>query len=114
MDEKYLPLGSVVRVKGGVQKFMIISRGVVLNLENKQQMVDYGSCVFPQGVVSDKIIYFNHSDIVEVLYTGYSDDLDQRMVKNIKIAVSENKNIPQMDINEIVNRFKDGGASCIL
>ena len=104
-EQKYLPLGSVVKVRGGVQKFMIITRGVVLEVDNRKALVDYGGCIFPDGVVNDKVIYFNHEDIDEILYTGYSDELDRRMTDNIKKAEQQTK-IEHLNIRAIQEQYE--------
>lgn len=105
MEESiYLPLGSVVKIRGGIKKFMVISRGMILNIENEKKLVDYGACIFPDGVVSNKVIYFNHTDIAEVIYTGYTDEMDQRMVKNIK-KVEKLAEIDHADIQGILDQY---------
>ena len=70
MEEKekvdYLPLGSIVILKGGVQKVVIIARGLVTAVTTPAGFFDYGGCLYPQGIVGDQIMYFNHSDIAKV------------------------------------------------
>ena len=86
MEEKItkrLPLGSIVILNGGVQKLMIISRAMLIPIQNKQYLFEYGGCVYPQGLVSDRVFYFNTEDISEVVFEGFSDEDDVRMNKNI-------------------------------
>ena len=69
MEEKVtkrLPLGSVVILNSGIQKLMIISRGMVIPKDGKQYLFEYGGCIYPQGLVSDRLLYFNNEDIQEV------------------------------------------------
>lgn len=71
--EKYLPIGSVVRLVGGEKKIMIFGR--------KQQQVppgkvwDYVACLYPEGNLSEKYnVFFNHGEIEEIFFLGYEDD----------------------------------------
>ena len=86
MEEKItgrLPIGSVVILNGGIQKLMIISRGMVIQRNGKQYLFEYGGCIYPQGLVSDKLLYFNNEDISEVIFEGYRDEDDARMINNL-------------------------------
>lgn len=79
----YLPLGSIVIVKGNVKKFMIVSRGLLTKIENGICYFDYGGCLYPEGLIGDAIVYFNHADIAAVVAEGYRDDDDKIAVGNI-------------------------------
>ena len=54
-----LTLGSIVYLKEGTQKLMIINRGVVIEQDGKQQIFDYSSALYPHGVIENNIYYFN-------------------------------------------------------
>ena len=73
IKEKYLPIGSVVRLVNGTKKIMIFGR--------KQKQVppgriwDYVACLYPEGNLSEKYnVFFNHSEIEEIYFVGYEDD----------------------------------------
>lgn len=87
MDNKekveYLPLGSIVIIKGGTQKVVINARGLVTMATNPPSFFDYGGSLYPQGIIGDQILYFNHSDIAKVVFTGYTDEDDEMMKDNI-------------------------------
>ena len=83
----FLPLGSVVVVKGGVKKAMIISRGLGVTLGDGVKYFDYGGCLYPEGLVGDQVLYFNHADINKVVFEGFSDDDNELMVENINAFV---------------------------
>ena len=80
---EYLPLGSVVILRGGVQKVVINARGLVTLAVDPAGFFDYGGSLYPQGIIGDQILYFNHKDIAKVVFEGYSDDDDKIMVDNI-------------------------------
>ena len=80
---EYLSLGSIIILKGSVKKIMIISRGMVTVPNETPVFFDYGGVTYPEGLVGDQILYFNHENIVKVVFSGYSDDDEQMMVDNI-------------------------------
>lgn len=86
---EFLPLGSVVNLNGNVNKIMIIARALSVMVKGKPYFFDYGGCLYPQGLVGDAVVYFNHSEIARTVYQGYSNDDDKLLVKQIKKAVSE-------------------------
>ena len=44
---------------------------------------DYGACLYPEGMVGDSLIYFNHEDVFKVVQEGYSDDDNELMLEHI-------------------------------
>ena len=79
----YLPLGSVVLIKGGVKKTMIIARGLAVSVPPSVKVFDYAGCLYPEGLIGDQVVYFNHADIAKVVFEGFSDDDNAIMVENI-------------------------------
>lgn len=79
----YLPLGSLVIVRGNYKKIMIIARGMLTKIGNAVKYFDYGAVNYPEGLLSADIIYFNHKDINQIVFTGYEDNDNTLMVQNI-------------------------------
>lgn len=79
----FLPVGSVVIVKGNVKKMAIIARGVMTEIKSELRFFDYAAVLYPEGLVSDKLIYFNHKDINKVIYMGFVDDDEIIMKENL-------------------------------
>ena len=52
-------IGSIVYLKEGFQKLMIINRGLIVEIEGQKYLFDYSACKYPVGVVEDQIYYFN-------------------------------------------------------
>ncbi len=98
MSEKYLPIGTVCRLKNATKNVMITGFCVVKQNDEDQQMYDYSGCIYPQGVISSEYnIMFDHSDIDEILYQGYSNDEEKEFKKQLnegiqKILNSNNSN----------------------
>ena len=83
-EEKFLPLGSVILVKGSVKKLVLIGRGVVAILKGEQKYFDYVACTYPEGLIGENVLYLNHEDIEEVIQKGFQDEDDFRMQKSLK------------------------------
>lgn len=66
----FLPLGSVVILKGSVKKLLIVSRGSIV----EGDFFDYGAFMYPEGMIDTNIAYFNHDDILKIVHEGYTDD----------------------------------------
>lgn len=70
----YLPIGSVVLLKNGSVKLMIVSRGLNVKRGGEVYFFDYSGVLFPQGLDGDKVAYFNHDAIDTVYFTGYNNE----------------------------------------
>ena len=60
---EFLPLGSIVLLKGGIQKILIISRALKVRNGNEEYFFDYGGVTYPEGLVGDQMAYFNADKI---------------------------------------------------
>ena len=93
----YLPLGSVVILEGGIQKLIIVSRGILVNRNNETLFFDYGGVLYPDGLTGDQMAYFNHDGIKSVLFTGYDDDESKTFSENINKYLENNPNTKRGD-----------------
>ena len=92
-EMEYIPLGSVVLLKGGSQKLLVISRAILVQNNGKQFFFDYGAVAYPEGLVGDRMAYFNHDAISMVVFEGYQDVENENMIKNIQAYLESNPNI---------------------
>lgn len=68
--KKKLPIGSVVILKEGTKRIMVIGYSCIDI--NTSQTYDYSACLYPEGLLSsDKILMFNHDQIEKVDYIGF-------------------------------------------
>ena len=69
--EKYIPIGSVVILKGGSKRVMVIG---FCCMDEQKRIFDYAGCLYPEGVLSsDKTLLFDHNQIERIYCLGYSD-----------------------------------------
>ena len=93
--EKYLPIGSVVLLKSGKQRFMITGYASV-DMTKKDKVYDYIGCMFPVGVIStEQSLLFDHDNIAKVYCIGYQDDEQKAFGEKLKEVMTE-ENIKKM------------------
>ena len=96
-------IGSIIYLKEGSQKLMIINRGPIVEIENQKYMFDYSACKYPIGVVEDEIYYFNEENIDSVIFKGYSDQDEvrfQELFDNMKQNLIVKYNVEKLRHNK--------------
>lgn len=77
--KEYLPLGSVVVLRGGVKSVMIYGRKQIA-VDNGKEF-DYVACLYPEGNINDDYTFlFNAEDIKEVLFEGYKSKEEEEFI----------------------------------
>lgn len=79
-----LPIGSIVYLKEGTSKIMILNRAPILpSEENEGEGIwyDYSGCIYPQGLDPTNVFYFNEENIDEVVFEGFKDEEEERFQK---------------------------------
>ena len=87
-----LEIGTIVYLKKGSQKLMVIGRGVVVPDGKISKIYDYAACLYPLGFVSERTYYFNEENVDKVLFRGYHDDEEDRFTELYKKWQEDNKN----------------------
>ncbi len=91
MKEKFLPIGTVVLLKGGKKEVMITSYCIFPNnteIKNGQEvkplkkMYEYGGCIYPEGILdSNMVCAFDHNQIEKVCHLGYETEAQKELSK---------------------------------
>lgn len=111
MEGKYLPIGSVCRLKGSDYPLMIIGFCVKKTVDDIE-MHDYAGCPYPTGIISSEINFlFDHKQIEEILFRGFENEkeiefkkqLDERMAKMGSLNTNE---LITQNIYENVNQHE--------
>ena len=99
IPEKFLPIGTVVVLKGGKKELMIMSYCIIptgeaydksgkVDIQNK--MYDYGACTYPEGMItSDQLFAFNHENIEKIVFTGYQTEGQKEISKFLLAGIEE-------------------------
>ena len=91
MKDKFLPIGTVVLLKGGKKEVMITSYCIFPNnteikdgkeVKPEKKIYEYGGCIYPEGILdSNMICAFNHSQIEKICHMGYETQTQQELSK---------------------------------
>lgn len=84
-----LAIGSIVRLKNGEKKLMII--GVKQsNMDENGKEYDYIGVLYPEGYLGTEFQYlFYHEDIEEVFFKGYEDSERAEFIEKLSKLYKE-------------------------
>ncbi len=86
-DRLFLPIGSIVLLKGGTKKVMITGFCSIPN-NNKNKLYDYSGCMYPEGFINtNEVCLFNNSQIDKVYFIGYTDKEEKEFQVKLKDLV---------------------------
>ena len=100
---KFLPIGSVVLLKGGEKKVMIT--GFCSSaIEDTSKVYDYTGCVYPEGYLDfEQICLFDHEQIDKVFFVGYQDDEEKEFKKILTEMLDDYESEPEEE-GEHINK----------
>lgn len=64
--KKYLPIGSVVLLKGSQKRVMVV--GVKQKQADSDKIWDHSACLYPEGILDPEKLYLFDIDQIERLY----------------------------------------------
>ena len=98
IPDKFLPIGTVVMLKGATKRLMISGFCAMENepVENEDEKIwDYSGCLYPEGFLSsNQTCLFNHDQIDKIYHLGLSSDEDneeKEFKERLKEVVEEVK-----------------------
>ena len=99
IEDKFLPIGTVVKLKDEEKELMIVSfnvhtTGDVYDKEGKKDgknlMFDYAACGYPEGIIrSDRMMAFNHDQIEKVVFKGYTTEESNKISDLLKELIKQ-------------------------
>jgi len=98
--DQLLPIGSIVLLEGGEKRLMVF--GVDQVDSETEISYDYSGVLYPEGSLgAESIFLFNHEDVSEVHFFGYSDAERQEFVAELeKVAADLEKQESEEEIKE--------------
>ncbi len=90
-EVEVLPVGSIVRLKGSSIQILVIGRAIINYINGVKVFSDYVGCIYPDGIMNDKLLYFNNYDILSTIYIPEIDEDEEMLAKLIKDIIEENK-----------------------
>lgn len=90
-NKTYLPIGTVVMLKGGKKRIMVIGYEMqYVDDKGVKQRFNYAGCLFPEGLINtNEVLLFNNNQIEKIYFTGYSDEEQKQF--NTKLLELINK-----------------------
>ena len=84
-----LPAGSIVLLKGGVKKSLII--GILqINEDEPDSVYDYIGVPYPEGYLGmDNTYLFQHEDINDVIFRGYDNPEREEFMDLMEIVMEK-------------------------
>ena len=89
----YLPLGSIVMMENGVHRVMIVGRGLYVKQGDETYYFDYAGVLYPEGLSSEAVCYFNNDWISEVSFLGYNDEVNREIDIRIRNYVAQHPDL---------------------
>ncbi len=104
MEEKLLPIGSVILLRGGTKELMII--GYFPVDKETGECYEYEGCLYPEGLITTEDIALIHHDAIEkVVQRGYASAATENILKKytqLYKRLKENKNITKAEIESLM------------
>ncbi len=86
-NSKYLPIGTVVLLKGGTKRVMIY--GFCCKGEGSDKIYDYVGCLSPEGFISaNKNLLFDHEQIDKIINMGLVDEEEKKFKEKLNSLVN--------------------------
>lgn len=86
---KYLPIGTVVMLKGGRKRAMITGFCSISG-EDKSKVFDYSGCLYPEGFLSsNQTLLFNHEQIEKVFHFGLIDEEEKQFKQKLNEMIKK-------------------------
>ncbi len=83
-----LPIGSVVLLKGGQKRLMIVGR--IQTDVATGTTYDYSGCYYPEGMINSKELFmFNNDNIQKLFFIGFQDEEEIEFRKVINQHLKE-------------------------
>lgn len=87
--EKYLPVGTVVLLKGGKKRAMVTGFCSIAG-EEKNKVYDYSGCLYPEGFLSsNQTLLFDHDQIEKVFHLGLVDEEEKVFKQRLNEMMSK-------------------------
>lgn len=89
MKDKFLPIGSIVLLKGATKRLMITGYCSAVP-DNPTKSYDYVASLFPEGnLAGEQVALFDHEQIGTIVHAGLEDDEFKKLNEELKKAMTE-------------------------
>lgn len=90
IKEKFLPIGTVVMLKGGEKRIMITGFCAIEEKDKEKKKVwDYSGCMYPEGFLSsNRTLLFDHEQIETIYHYGFIDEEEEAFKERLNEFVA--------------------------
>ena len=90
-EKKYLPIGTVCKLKNAKRNLMIIGFAVKKQAgDDADKVYDYLACIYPIGLFDqNQNFMFNHDDIEEIAHMGLITNEEKEFKKQLMEELAE-------------------------
>ena len=93
IEGKFLPIGTVVLLKGATKKLMITGF-CSMDVEKPDEMFDYTGCLYPEGLINSKqTALFNHDQIQQIFFIGYHNEEEVEFKNKLNNLLAVNSTV---------------------
>jgi len=93
--KRFLPVGSVVLLKEGTKRVMIIG---VKQVQEDGTQWDYSGCLYPEGIQNtDDLFIFNEDQIDMLFFIGFQDGEGLSFLEALNEAENDNADTPSYE-----------------
>lgn len=83
MTKRYLPIGTVVKLKKA-DKLAMIAGYFPKGVSREGYVWDYSGFPYPEGMIdNDKVLQFDNESIEKVIVMGYQDELQMQFMRAV-------------------------------
>jgi hypothetical protein len=93
-----LPLGSIVYLKEGKQKIMILNRGSIVAQDGQDVIFDYMGGLYPLGFDVEHVYYFNAENIDKIIFEGFKDEEEERFLTLYEQWLAQHATLKKGDV----------------
>lgn len=91
MTKRYLPIGTVVKLKK-TDKLAMIAGYFPKGVSREGYVWDYSGFPYPEGMIdNDKVLQFDNESIEKVIVMGYQDELQMQFMRAVISKADEIK-----------------------
>ncbi len=89
---------------------MVVARCLEVTTKSGKVLFDYGACAWPEGMLGNRMVYFNAPSVEEVVTPGFVDDEEREFAERIREA-TDRSSLPRMDVAEKPAGAESPGAA---
>ena len=88
-----LPIGTIVYLKEGSQKLMILNRGVTIDQNGESVLFDYSAAFYPIGLNPEQLFYFNREDVDKLYILVIAMKKRSDLLKSINVGLMRTRRL---------------------